>query len=103
MSDKREYYPENRSDNDDLLYYVEFHQWEGEDETWTLFKRQFLSSKEEHAKELEKMSPSWQRIFSREAHPWNLGGGKVCKYENAVSLDTKEFLRFMVDSLNKNK
>ena len=98
MNPTLEFYPEKL--NEDVQYYVEFHQWEGSVETWTLFKRQYIMSKEDW----EKQGGVFSKLPSlREGHPWNLGGGKICTHENVVDMNTKEFLKFMVDSLNKNQ
>lgn len=95
-----EYWPEDYSKNDDILFYVEFQKWNDSDEwTWRLFKRNWICSKEEWGKQqgLEE-----DEFMSREFHPYNLGDGVINLNENAQDLNTKSFLKFLVDSLNKN-
>lgn len=76
-------------------YYVEFLQFNKENPLqWNLFKRNFFCSEEEWAK------LGNHPMISREVHPWNLGGGTVCETPNVISMNTKEFLIFLVDSLN---
>ena len=87
-------YPE---DLKDCLYYVEFkvgevdngwHKDKTYQERWTLFRRQWL--------DIEIAHP----FMTNEVHPWNLGSG-VVDDPKIVTMQTKEFLIFMVDSLNE--
>src|SRR4051812_37574787 len=72
-------------------YYVEFSQWEGEkEERWRLFKRQFLPS-----------NINVPEGMPREMHPWKLADGELNNRPNVVCLETKPFLKFLVDCLNK--
>lgn len=96
------FYPENHSD-DSVMYYVEFSSYKAsEPMVWRLFQRSFICSKEEweeHYKTLDEFSRS---IMSREGHPYQLGSGSVNEQEYCVDMNTRRFLKFMVDSLNKN-
>jgi hypothetical protein len=94
---ERSCYPQNlRDDADKPLYYVEFHKWPEETKThWTLFQRQFICSKEDWKKTKHCL------LESRELHPWNLGEGVVNDREHAMDMNTKRFLIFMVDALNR--
>lgn len=83
-------YPEG-----DTLYYVEFLERGGKT-TWTLFKRHYVCSEEEWHKIIKDKN---YLFMSREVHPWNLGGGEVVS-EGLISMNTKGFLKFLVDSLN---
>lgn len=85
-------YPLNSKD----LYFVEFREQYGET-NWTLFKRNYLYTEEEWARIVEK---NGYLFMSREFHPWNLGGGKVIKNEDAVCMNTESFLKNLVDALN---
>ena len=88
-----EFYPSDKS-----LYYVEFSRWNENDKwRWRLFKRQFLYPDEE----LEKMKKEGYWYMSNEVHPWQLANGEVNEIEHAVDLNTKSFLKFMVDALNE--
>ena len=104
MEHKIEFYPpvEERGfgelEQERPPYYVEFFQWEGKNERWTLFKRNYHCSKEE-----------WEKIphsvlMNREVHPWNLGGGELNSVDpdgkQIVDMNTKRFLKHMVDALN---
>jgi hypothetical protein len=94
---KIESYPPYINDNYDFPYYfVEFTQHSGEDkEHWTLFRRNPIYSEDE-----------WRKIAkdhlfpSRCGHPYNMGGGDMNEYKNAIDMNSREFLEFMVDSLN---
>ncbi len=98
MFDQLEFYPPDFEQDDSILYYVEFHKWEDQDEIrYRLFKRQFYCSKEEWIK--NHPQDGWMR---REVHPWQLHNGIVNERVGAVDFETKEFLKFVVDSLNKN-
>ena len=85
-----ETYPE-----EDSLFYVEFSQWEGSPLRWNLFQRQYMYPPEEW----EKMEHG--PLDSNEVHPWNLGEGIVNEKEYAMDMNTKTFLKFMVDALNE--
>ncbi len=80
MSFKIEHYPTNK----DAPYYLEFQSTNLRIDriTWQLFQRNY--------------------IMSREVHPWNLGEGIVEEDPHIISMNTRNFLTFMVDSLNKN-
>jgi hypothetical protein len=91
-----ETYP--KLDNENDLYYVEFSQLLSTSQyRWTLFKRQFIHSKEDWEKYKNE-----DLLMSNEGHPWNLGDGIVNENESCIDMNTKSFLKFMVDSLNKN-
>lgn len=96
MDRKFEEYPPNGEG----LYFVEFSQWDGEPERYRLFKRNFMYSKEKF-EEMCKNEPTF-RIMGREVHPWQLHNGEVNTREGAIDFETKTFLKFVVDSLNKN-
>lgn len=81
-----EFYPEKEK----TPYYVEFSQWEGRPVMWQLFRRQFLPYPDPFTGEPQS-----------EVHPWNLGEGEVNLHEGVVSMNTKQFLCFMVDALNE--
>lgn len=80
---------------DDSLYYLEFSQWEGSPLRWTLFQRQYMYPPEEWAKMEHGI------LDSNEVHPWNLGEGIVNERDVAMDLNTRWFLKFMVDALNE--
>jgi hypothetical protein len=77
-----QYYPKN----DDTLYYIEYSKWEDSDcWDWSLFKRNYF-------------------IFNdvkHNAHPYNLGCGKVIENNNCIAMNTRKFLEYMVDALNE--
>lgn len=88
----REFYP----DDGKSLYYVEFSRWNENDKwQWRLFKRQFLYSNEEW-KNMER-----NLFMSNEVHPWQLANGEIVEIEHAVAMETKSFLKFMIDALNE--
>ena len=99
----REIYPSFNKGDDKTLYYLEFLQFDKNDKLrWILFKRNVLMSEEKFDKlygEFDKINKS---LMSREGHPWNYGEGIVNLNKYAYDLNTVEFLKFMVDSLNKN-
>jgi hypothetical protein len=76
---KYEVYPEGEK----TLFFVEFSKWSSEQDTyWKLCKR---------------------NVFNEiEGHPWALAEGKLSPNEGAEDLNTKKYLRFIVDSMNKN-
>jgi len=97
-----EIYPEYKDSDDKPLYFIELSRWEEKDPlTWQLFKRNFIYSKEEWQESVKRMG-IWSNLMSREGHPWNLGEGVVLERDGAVDMNTLPFLKFMVDSLNKN-
>ena len=86
-----EIYPED----DDSLYFIEFSGWKKEDKIeWRLFKRHFTSK--------EYWFEFGGFVMGKERHPWQLENGVVNQNENSVDFNTKNFLKFVVDSLNKN-
>ena len=90
-----EMYPKTEDNNN--LYYIEFSQFRVEDKMeWRLFKRNFYSSREEWEK------TSHYFLEQREVHPYQIANGEVNINDNAFDLNTKSFLKFLVDSLNKN-
>jgi len=96
-----EIYPDETIGNR-ALYFIEFKRWSDKDPlTWQLFKRNYMYSEEEWKFMLEKM-PEKIPWLSRECHPWNLGEGVVIENENVMNMNTKSFLKFLADSLNKN-
>ncbi len=103
-------YPKIDSTKDSPLYYVVFSKLKELDPlNWTLFKRNFIRGSNETISEYKltndrtKWSIYESLLFaSREGHPYNLGGGKVESNPNAIGINTESFLKFMVDSLNKN-
>jgi hypothetical protein len=91
---KVELYP--KLSDDGPLYYVEFTDWkDGKAETWRLFKRQWIMPKKDFMDEIGK-----HPLMSREGHPWQLESGNVNPREESVDLNTKGFLKFLVDCLN---
>lgn len=94
MNVKREYYPDNYS-VENYQFYIEYTQWEGKPWRWQLFQRQFMYPPEEW----EKMEHDV--LESNEVHPWNLGEGIVNQNEHAMDMNTRKFLKFMVDALNE--
>lgn len=80
------------------LYYVEFltrtDRKSNETTTWRLFKRQYMFPPEEWDKREHDL------FDSNEMHPWNLGGGDVNENNDAHDMNTRSFLKFMVDALN---
>lgn len=95
MDIERECYPDIHDNEDGPLYYVEFTRWTGRPWRWTLFQRQWICSKEEWKKHHGEPG-----LLSREGHPWNLGDGEVNEREHAMDMNTRRFLKFMVDALN---
>ena len=93
MLEKLERYPES----EDCTYYVEFFKWPGHPYTWTLFKTQKIYSDEEYEKLKKKNC-----LLCQYGHPWNLASGEVNENKNAMDLNAKSFLIFLVDSLNNN-
>ena len=86
MNQKFSSYPESS----DTPYYIEFSQWDGRKELWQLFRRN------RQAFAVGPLNPKG------EVHPWNLGEGEVLADDSLVSMHTRPFLKFMVDSLNAN-
>jgi hypothetical protein len=71
---------------------------------YRLFQRNYIQDRKDFAKTLELLSENerkWVEL-SNEGHPYQLLSGEVCKFDNAVSFETEKFLKFTVDSLNKN-
>jgi hypothetical protein len=97
-------YPENIDSNSDTpLYYIGIVQWNDTPTlSWTLYKRQFLMSLQEWNERMALTTGFASPIMSRELHPWNLGGGMINTNKDCIDMNTEEFLKFMVDSLNKN-
>ena len=96
-----EIYPEETV-GDKQMYFIELSRWDADKPlTWQLFKRNYMYSKQEWEEILEK-TPEKGPWLSRECHPWNLGEGVVIEREGVVAMETLPFLKFMVDSLNKN-
>lgn len=102
-----EIYPEYKAGEAGPLYYVEFSKffhdspWE-----WRLFKRELIPVKQQMPVNPEwhpEAKEAYQAIMAsmQEAHPWQLGNGKVNCWERAIDMNTKEFLKFMVDALNE--
>ena len=96
MNIEREYYPEVKNNEDGSLFYLEFTRWTGRPWRWNLFQRQWICSKEEWEQSHEE-----HVLDSREGHPWNLGEGEVNEREHAMDMNTRQFLKFMVDALNE--
>ena len=102
MNKESEIYPK---DIESGLYYVEFSRWEGKPLEYRLFKRNFLYSKEDLEAQMVECETenekSWMRM-QNEVHPYQLTCGVVNENPNVIAFETKEFLKFTVDSLNKN-
>ena len=97
MNKTIEYYPKSE---DKGLYYIEFSNWDDTDKwQWRLFQRQFMYSEEEWNRQLENNEVA--EFMSNEVHPWQLECGDVNEIEHAVDLNTRSFLKFMVDALNE--
>lgn len=105
MNDKvyYEFYPSYNDNEIGPIYYIEFYRGPGElKKNWTLFKRRFIYSDEEWKKIKEtRQLGNDPLVMLNEGHPWNLGSGVLNDYENAVSMNTQTFLKFMVDALNE--
>lgn len=84
-----EIYPEDNKGE----YFLEFSSWNSEKVIWQLFKRQYYPK---HMWVDTAANP----LCSNEVHPWNLGDG-VLVDESRIDMNTKRFLRAMVDSLNR--
>jgi hypothetical protein len=95
MDRKIEWYPQENF----YPYYVEFSQWEGQPECWTLFQRNFFCSEPEWQKILVTVEEDLRPLMARECHPWNLGGG-IVNQNDVICMETRKFLKFMVDSMN---
>ena len=99
-----EYYPQDRSSKD-VLYYIEFVKYApqhfkfGGTSTsssavysgwgWALYKRHFF----------DDIPDDW--LSSKEGHPYQLHSGIVNEDPNAVNLQTRKYLQFMVDAMNE--
>ncbi len=82
-----EIYPEDRKS----LFYIEFIQFNEKDKlTYRIMKRHW----EEFAK--NALNPTG------ELHGWQLLSGEVNQLENAIDFETEAFLKFVIDSMNKN-
>jgi hypothetical protein len=100
-----EVYPEHKFGAKDSLYYVEFSNLDGK---WRLFKRQFLSKGTPNHQINNNWHPETQKLYAQmldnntqiEVHPWQLHCGTVNTNEGVVDMNTKDFLKFMVDALN---
>lgn len=73
-------------DMDNVLYYVEFIQWETQPLMWKLYKRNFIPSKS---------------FLGKEGHPYVISEGTIHPNQNMITMDNVEFLKFMVDALNE--
>ena len=99
----REIYPCYNKDDEKIIYYLEFLQFNKNDKLrWILFRRNFLMSKKEFDEIYQEFDKMNRSLMSREGHSWNYGEGIVNLNKHAYDLNTMEFLKFMVDSLNKN-
>ena len=86
---------------DFFLYYVEFNKFEGRAERWRLFKRNYIWSNEEFEEVLKGTEGDFAKtLITREGHPWQLANGEVNQREEAEDLNTRKYLKFLVDSLN---
>ena len=104
MTDRKsEIYPAELDDS--VTFYVEFSQWPGKERQYRLFQRNYIHSKEDLEKYLSEgeseNEKDWMRM-QNEGHPYQLLSGEVCEFNNAASFNTEKFLKFTVDSLNKN-
>lgn len=84
------------------LYSVEFHRWKkGEPMHWRLFKKNFIYTPEQWDKMmLENIEDPARILMSPEGHPYQLANGTVNEHPNVICLETKEFLKYLVDALN---
>lgn len=97
------YPPDHKSNEEEKPFFVEFIRHDGEigRERWRLFKKNFLFSKEQWEEWKSKSEDSFVlAIMNREVHPWNLADGDVNPHENSICMNKKDFLKFMVDSMN---
>jgi len=78
-------------------YYIEFSTWDDQKWTWQLFRRQYICTRETYDQAKASNEGGW--LFP-EVHPWNLGEGELVR-EEAISLNTRKFLQYMVDALNE--
>lgn len=78
-------------------YYIEFYN----DETWCLYKRNFLIDYEYFLIEKSKMDniEFFKKHGIIEGHPFKLGEGKLSNYN--YDMNNKPFLQFMVNALNQ--
>ena len=99
-----EYYPQDRSSKD-VLYYIEFVKYDrqyfkfGGTSTssptvysgwgWALYKRSFFFDVPDDS------------LMPQEVHPYKLHSGIVNEDPNAVDLQTRKYLQFMVDAMNE--
>lgn len=86
-------------------FFVEFSRWPDRNLEYRIFKRHFLFSESDLKKELAKCKNGIERHWLRvqnEVHPYQLLFGEVNEQPNVVSFNTKKFLKFTIDSLNKN-
>ena len=98
----REQYPENYEHG---LYYIEFSRWEGKPLEYRLFKRNFKHSKAEMKalmRECETENERYWMQTQNEYHPYQLTAGIVNETPNVICFETEKFLKFTIDSLNKN-
>lgn len=73
------------------LFYVEFYdkiRGDGGKRRFTINKRVFIDGEITHP------------LMSTERHPYNLADGEVAR-ENAESLYTERYLKFLVDAMNR--
>ena len=68
---------------------------------WRLFKKNFIYTREQwNQMMIMNVEESSKSFMSPEGHPYQLASGIVNEIPNVISLDTKEFLKYLVDALN---
>lgn len=104
MNYELEIYPTFTENKDDhIIYYVEFFRHKMSDPLyWILYQRNYICSKEEWNEKSKSIDDFLLFTMSREGHPYQIGNGKVNEIDFCADMNTKKFLKFMVDSLNKN-
>lgn len=92
-------YPEFEYGDYSCNYYVEFNC--GGEGFFTIFKRNFFCSKEEHKDRLNNCANENEKFWMNkmiEVHPYNLF---TANYGPSGSMPDKNWVKFMVDALNK--
>jgi len=98
-----EFYPEIEPKNpfEKPKFFLEFNSWDGKRWTYKVCQRAILISEEECQKALEERGDDAFLLIEAEGHPYTLWEGELNENKDAISLDTKSFLIYLVDALNE--
>jgi hypothetical protein len=77
-------------------FFLEMHTWDGKNWNYKICQRVFLLTEEEYQVQVE----AGQWLIGIEGHPYTLHEGKLTKIRG-WSIDSKEFLIYLVDALNE--